>query len=145
MRAANFSSIRDAVAEFASTRTEILAAYVFGSVATARTRKDSDVDVAVLLRDGMRSSRMFDYRLELLAGIASALHRPDVDIVILNGAPPLLAHRILSKGKLVFERSASARVRFQVMTANRYADMVPAFETYIRYLKKSVREGRIIG
>ena len=103
------------------------------------------MDVAVLLRDGLRSDRMFQYRLKLMADLGSALRRSDVDVVILNQAPPLLAHRVLSKGKLLFERSPSARVRFQVMTANRYADMVPAFETYIRYLKKSVRERRIIG
>jgi hypothetical protein len=88
---------------------------------------------------------MFQYRLDLMANLGAALRRSDVDVVILNEAPPLLAHRVLSKGKLVFERSASARVRFQVMTANRYADMVPAFETYLKYLKKSIREGRIIG
>jgi len=73
------------------------------------------------------------------------LHRADIDLVILNDAPPLLAQRVLSKGRLVFERSASARIRFQIMTANRYTDLVPAFETYIHYLKKSVREGRIVG
>jgi hypothetical protein len=56
--------------------------------------------------------------------------------VILNDAPPLLAHRILSKGRLVFERSASARVRFQVRTAARYLDLIPMFETHIRYLRK---------
>ena len=80
-----------------------------------------------------------------MADLGAALHRSDVDVVILNDAPPLLAHRILSQGKLVFERSASARVRFQVRTAALYADMVPAFETQIRYLKKHAREGRTGG
>src|SRR5260370_14767943 len=145
MRAQSSSSIRDAVAECVSSKREILAAYVFGSVATGRTREGSDIDVAVLLQDGMGSSRMFQYRLRLMADLGSALHRSDVEVVILNEAPPLLAHRVLSKRKLLFARSASARVRFPIMTANRYADMVPAFEIYIRYLKKSVREGRIIG
>ena len=69
----------------------------------------------------------------------------DVDVVILNDAPPLLAHRVRSKGKLVFERSASARVRFQVRTAGLYADVIPMFETHIRYLKQHVREGKTVG
>jgi predicted nucleotidyltransferase len=137
--------VSHAIAEFVSSKKEILAAYVFGSVASGRTRRDSDVDVAVLLRDGMSPSRRFQFRLKLIADLGAKLHRSDVDVVILNESPPLLAHRVLSKGKLAFERSASARIRFQVMTANRYADMVPAYETYLRYLKKSIREGRIIG
>ena len=87
---------------------------------------------------------MFKYRLKLMADLGSALHRSDVDVVILNEAPPLLAHRVLSKGKLIFERSASLRVRFQVNAANRYADLTPMFETQIHYLKKSVRDGRIV-
>jgi predicted nucleotidyltransferase len=145
MRARGFATIRDGVVKCVSGKPEVLAAYVFGSVATGRTRRNSDVDIAVLLGDNIRPSGMFRYRLRLISELGSALHRPDVDVVILNEAPPLLAHRVLSKGKLVFERSASARIRFQVMTANRYADLVPAFETYIHYLKKSVRERRIIG
>jgi uncharacterized protein len=145
MRARGFATIRDGVVKCVSGKPEVLAAYVFGSVATGRTRRNSDVDIAILLGDNIRPSGMFRYRLRLISELGSALHRPDVDVVILNEAPPLLAHRVLSKGKLVFERSASARIRFQVMTANRYADLVPAFETYIHYLKKSVRERRIIG
>jgi predicted nucleotidyltransferase len=128
-----------------SRKLEIQAAYIFGSAATGRMRRDSDLDVAVLVSGRIKPDRMFEYRLKLMADLGSALHRSDVDVVILNEAPPLLAHRVLSKGKLIFERSASARVRFQVNTANRYADLVPMFETQIRYLKKSVRDGRIVG
>jgi hypothetical protein len=68
-----------------------------------------------------------------------------VDVVILNDATPLLAHRVLSRGSLVFERSASARVRFQVRTAGRYLDLVPTYETYIRSLKEQARSGSVRG
>jgi predicted nucleotidyltransferase len=141
----DFLSIRTVVEEYMSRRREIQAAYIFGSIASGRTRPDSDVDVAVLVSGRIQPDNLFKYRLKLMADLGSALHRSDVDVVILNEAPPLLAHRVLSKGKLIFERSPSARVRFQVNTANRYADLVPMFETHIHYLKKSVRDGRIVG
>ena len=145
MPARDFPVLQDAVAKCVSRQREIQAAYIFGSVATGRTRRDSDIDIAVLVSDRVRPSLMLKYRLHLIADLGSALHRSDVDVVILNQASPLLAHRVLSKGKLVFERSASARVRFQVRTAARYSDLIPMFETHIRYLKKSVKEGRIVG
>jgi hypothetical protein len=63
----------------------------------------------------------------------------------LNDAPPLLAHRVLSKGRLAFERSKSTRVRFQVRVASLYLDLMPMFETQIRYLKKHARAGRVGG
>ena len=118
---------------------------MFGSVAMGRARPDSDVDIAVLVNGRVQASRMSEYRSKLIVELGSVLRRSDVDVIILNQATPLLAHRVLSQGKLVFERSASARVRFQVKTASRYFDLIPMFETQIRYLKKSVREGRIVG
>ena len=145
MSVSDFSSIKRTVVRHLSGRPEIEAAYIFGSVASGRTRKNSDIDIAVLVDRRVRPSRMLKYRLELMADLGSALRRSDVDVVILNEAPPLLAHRVLSKGKLVFERSASARIRFQVRTASLYLDLVPLFETHIRYLKRNVREGRIVG
>jgi predicted nucleotidyltransferase len=141
---ADLKSIERAVSRCVSAHKEIQAAYVFGSAVTGRVRPDSDIDIAVLV-DRVRPGQMLKYRLKLMAELGSALHRSDVDVVILNEASPLLAHRVLSKGRLVFERSASARVRFQVRTAARYLDQIPAFETHIRYLKKSAREGRSIG
>ena len=122
------ASIQRAIARSVSKRREIQAAYVFGSTATGRTRPDSDVDVAVLLGRPLRTGRMLDYRLRLMTDLGAALHRSDVDVVILKDAPTLLAHRILSKGELVFERSASARIRFQVRIAGLYTDLVPLVE-----------------
>lgn len=141
----DFASIGQAVARCLSKRREIQAAYIFGSAATGRTRPDSDVDVAVLTARRAQGVDTVKYRLKLMADLGSALGRSDVEVVLLTEAPPLLAHRVLSQGTLVFERSRSARVRFQVETANRYLDLIPMFETHIQYLKKRVREGRIVG
>ena len=126
-------------------RREIQAAYVFGSAATGRVRADSDVDVAVLVDPRKQRLRGLDYRLDLMADLGAALHRSDIDVVLLNEAPPLLAHRVLSEGVLVFERSAPARVRFQVRTAALYLDLVPMFETYIRYSKRRAQRNATRG
>ena len=143
--AADLSSITRAVSRCVARRPEIQAAYVFGSVASGRARADSDVDVAVLIDRRVPPGRILKYRLKLMADLGTALHRSDVDVVILNEASPLLAHRVLSQGTLVFERSAPARVRFQTKTASLYLDLIPIFEMHIRYLKRNVREGRIVG
>jgi predicted nucleotidyltransferase len=132
-----------AVARYLKTRKEILAGYIFGSTANDRQRPDSDVDIAVLLNTTVPISRYLNYRLQLMADLGSLLGS-DVDLVILNQATPLLAHRVLSKGKLIFERSAKERVRFQVRTASLYSDLIPMFETQIRYLKKQAR-GKAVG
>jgi hypothetical protein len=136
------ASVRRAIARCVARRPEIEAAYVFGSVAAGRARADSDIDVAVLVDETIRPSRMLKYRLRLMADLGAALQRRDVEVVVLNEAPPLLAHRVLSGGTLVFERSRAVRVRFQVRTAARYLDLIPMFETHIRYSKRRARERR---
>jgi uncharacterized protein len=141
----DLSAITRDVAQCVRRHRQVQAAYIFGSVASGRTRADSDVDVGVLIDRRVRPDQRFTYRLGLMADLGSALRRSDVDVVILNEAPPLLAHRVLSRGVLAFERSRSARVQFQVRTAARYLDLIPMFETHIRYLKRNARRGRIIG
>lgn len=145
MAAATLASVRRAIVRCVALRPEIHAAYVFGSVAAGRARADSDVDVAVLVDETIRPSRMLKYRLQLMADLGAALHRRDVEVVVLNEAPPLLAHRVLSQGTLVFERSRAARVRFQVRTAARYLDLIPMFETHIRYSKALARGRHPVG
>jgi uncharacterized protein len=144
-RTTRLSDAARAVARACRQRREIQAAYVFGSVAQGRARPDSDIDVAVLLSRCPPARRALGYRLKLAGDLGAALHRDDVQVVVLNEAPPLLAQRVLSLGTLVFERSRSARVRFQVRTAGRYDDLVPTMERYIGRLKRDVREGRISG
>lgn len=139
------ASSRRAVARCVSRHAEIQAAYIFGSMAQRRTRPDSDIDIAVLLDRPLPRAHALRYRLRLAGELGAALQRADVQLVILNDAPPLLAHRVLSRGVVVFERSRPTRVRFQVATARRYEDMVPAMERHVERLKRDVREGRVGG
>lgn len=131
-----------AIRRSVARRRDVSAAYVFGSVAAGRARPDSDLDVAVLLDPRTRRGDALTRRLQLMADLGAAVGRSDVDVVILNDASPLLAHRVLSQGRLVFGRSRAARVRFQVRTAARYLDLVPVLETHIRALKRHAGGGR---
>jgi len=141
----DLKSIEHAVANFLASRGEVQAGYIFGSLVTGRSRPDSDVDIAVLVSDHVIQDDPFRYRLELMTGLMAVLRRNDIDLILLNQAPPLLAHRVLKNGKLIFERSASARVAFQVRTVNRYFDTLPMRKLYLSYLKKHAREGNIFG
>ena len=88
----------------------IAAAWVFGSVARGEARGDSDLDVAVLLRD--RHADPVAHRREL-ADLAARLEaeagRP-VDLVVLGLHDPILAHRVLSEGALVHDADRERRI-----------------------------------
>ena len=69
MSVSHSSDVARVVKRCASMRGEIAAAYIFGSVASGRTRKDSDVDIAVLLARPLRSRGALSYRLKLMADL----------------------------------------------------------------------------
>jgi predicted nucleotidyltransferase len=104
----------------------VVSAYLFGSVAEGRTHRDSDVDLGVLLdrvSHPTKASR-FETRLDL-AGRLRARVRRDVDVVILNDAPPQLARRILTEGRCLLQRDRDADRAFARTTLSRAADLEP--------------------
>ena len=85
-----------------------VAAYVFGSRASGGAGEGSDVDVAVL-------GDVDEWALR------GAL--PDVvDLVLLDHAPQLLAGRVASHGRLLFDDDPPARVAWETRQRRVYAD-----------------------
>jgi predicted nucleotidyltransferase len=119
-------------------------AYLFGSHAQARARAESDIDVAVLV-----SSNAARKARETLASLFDQLGRlvpsDRLDVVLLNDAPSLLRHRILSNGVLLFERSPVARVRFATRTIQDYQDMEWRREFFYRARVQRLKEGATDG
>jgi predicted nucleotidyltransferase len=75
----------------------VASAYLFGSHAEGRAHRESDVDVGVLLQWNRHptASERFDMRIRLGSDLISVLHHNEVDVVILNDAPPLLGRKII--------------------------------------------------
>jgi predicted nucleotidyltransferase len=122
------------------TRAEargVVSAYLFGSQSEGRAHRESDVDVAVLLdRHLFATSReRFEERLRLIGELGSALGRNDVDLVILNDAPPPLGARIVTEGRCVFCSDQDANHAFLRDVQLRAADLLP-FLRRMRALKK---------
>lgn len=128
-----------------AARPEVLAGYIFGSVASGRARPDSDVDVAVLVKPTVMKRDPSAYRLNLMADLSAALHTFDVDVVLLNAAPPALAQNVVRGGTVVSERSRAERVRFQVQTLNRFLDTQPMRDLHLDRLKRRYAKGRARG
>ena len=68
-------------------RTEVLDAYLFGSLARGDGHAGSDVDVAVYIDEACAESGAWGYRADLTTDLMGALNTNDVDVVVLNQAP----------------------------------------------------------
>ncbi len=117
-------------AELAARPENIVAAYLFGSVARGTAKDQSDVDVAVLFAQAPPST-LAGLPVLLEADLSRALGR-QVEVVVLNRASVDLVHRVLRDGVLVAERSRSLRIGFEVKARNTYWDLLPILRRYRR-------------
>lgn len=92
---------------------------LFGSRARGEVRADSDSDLGVLRSRGKvppRERLRLGFRLGLVLGL------PNVDLVDLRTAPPLLKHQAGSAGRVLYEREPGLFRLFQVYAWKLYLD-----------------------
>jgi predicted nucleotidyltransferase len=98
-------------------KKRIAAVYLFGSTATGRDLRGSDLDLAIVTKKRISSRE----RLKIAADLSSRLRR-DVDLVVFGQAAPLLQHQILKYGRLICENDPAERVRQEVRARAQYMD-----------------------
>lgn len=115
-------------------------AVLFGSAASGRQRRDSDVDVAILPAGSWTDSMERDLYVALTR--AADVH---VDLVDLPCAPTLLLWEIATTGRPLLERSPGEFARFRARAAGEYIDVAPALfhygELFRRRLAGRERDG----
>jgi len=101
-------------------------AWLFGSQARQQAGAHSDVDVALLYSaDPPRTLEASGF---LLADELTEATGLPVQVVIANHAPVDLMHRVLRDGVLIVDADKAARVRFEVLTRNRWWDLKPLLD-----------------
>lgn len=105
----------------------LVSAYLFGSYAAGHAHRDSDVDVGVLLgwKVYPTASARFEERVRLAAQLPGALGVREVDIVVLNDAPPHLGRRIVTRGRRVYCADSEADHAYVRDVQLRAADLEP--------------------
>jgi len=123
-------TIRDAV-------PDVIAVYLFGSMARGDESVRSDLDLAMLGR------RPLDpvFRWELQQRLAVAAGR-DVDLVDLRAASTVLRVQVLRDGQILFECDANARALFEATALSMYARLN---EERRGIIEDVLRSGRIYG
>jgi len=123
------SGVAEQVASFFRGQASpgVVSAYLFGSHARGSAHRQSDIDVGVLLsRDFFPSDKdRFDERVRLSAALVDALDCNDIDVVVLNDAPPVFARNVVTAGTRVFCCNSDADRDFVRDTQLRAADLAP--------------------
>jgi predicted nucleotidyltransferase len=123
-------------------RPEVIAGFLIGSRARGDAGPLSDIDIAVIHRDGLGPRERLALRLGLLADAAAALGTEEVDVVLLHETPPAMRHHALGDGVVLFDRDPGARLRFALAAFHEYVDTEPLRRLSSRRLRERIREGR---
>jgi predicted nucleotidyltransferase len=104
----------------------VVSVYLFGSHASGRAHRESDVDLGVLLDWTRYASAVarFDVRLRLAGELPAALGSA-ADVVILNDAPPGLGRAVITHGVRVFLADPALDHAFLRDVQLRAADLDP--------------------
>lgn len=127
------------LAAFLATQPDVIAAYIFGSLAEGRATPHSDVDTAILFADASDPLAVGDRQLQLMGELERFTDR-EVDVVILNTAPLILQNQVLRHGRLLYERDQRARVDFEVRAGKIYDDLKPMYDFHTRDLLQKIKE-----
>ena len=95
---------------------DVIAVYVFGSVARGDAVGDSDLDVAILPVRPLDVLRRFDLQ-QALASVAGR----DVDLVDLRRASAVMRVQVLADGRTLYEGDRGARALFEATALSDYA------------------------
>ncbi len=93
---------------------DVLAIFLFGSYSSGNITPLSDVDLAIVLKDGK----------EILEDVEN------VDIITLNSAPAILIHEILSTGKLIHIKEESLAVDQIFKVLDRWYAAIPILNSF---------------
>lgn len=94
--------------------------YLFGSQATGEAGAESDVDLAVYLREkDLQGNPSLDLEIGLFV---EKMLRCPVDVVVMQRVSPILQHQVLARGRRLFERDPRQRVVLELLSFKRYLD-----------------------
>jgi uncharacterized protein YutE (UPF0331/DUF86 family)/predicted nucleotidyltransferase len=105
------------------TKSPVNAAYLAGSLSTRTSFGHlTDVDIAILLMEQIKSDQFLDYQLYFFSELAKRLESDNIDVVILNQASLLLKLQVIKYGQILFSRDEKLRVSFETKAIMDYLD-----------------------
>ncbi len=128
---------RERLAQIFAQYPEIQAVYLFGSHASGRTHKESDLDLAVVPRNAGARPR----KLDILADLACHGF-DDVDLVFLDSNDIVLKHQAVRLNQLIYQADDFEPGVYYSKIVRQYLDFLPYLEVQRAALKRRILDGQ---
>lgn len=133
---------RTVIVGYFKRKPEVSAVYLYGSQATNQAKKDSDIDLAVLVADKNKYTG-FNLPQIVFTQELSRLTGREVEVQDLNMVSVDFAHRVLAQGKLLLSNNEKERIEFEEEILRTYFDLKPALEEYYQQLSQITKKGEL--
>ncbi|MBN2341815.1 MAG: nucleotidyltransferase domain-containing protein [Deltaproteobacteria bacterium] len=114
------SSLEQCIQEYFSTSEDVLLVALYGSHATGTATQQSDIDIALYLRNPMTTDRKMEIISEL-----GPLCQAELDVLDLHQASALLFRQVFTKGKILINKSSVAYEKLLTRLVYDEADFLP--------------------
>ena len=123
-------------------RLGISIVYLFGSQATGRRTKLSDIDIGVVHKNPDLGDDTRALYAELYGIFSERYHAPKTDIVFLQKAPLSLQYSAIKDGKILFEENPTARADYENRVINLYLDFRPVLDYFDHIASERYGQGQ---
>lgn len=118
------SVLRAAMEQIVACESVVLA-YLHGSAANGRATALSDVDIAIVVEDGVSDRQRLALVLRLQRKLSEDHGIDNTDIHVINDASIVFQGKVVTDGILLFARSDVARIAYEERARQRYFDFAP--------------------
>ena len=120
--------------EKASEKERVVLVYLFGSEVRGTSHKESDVDIGILFDKKVDPEVYLGSEGRLIDFFSGIFLKKEINIVNLNISSPLLKQVAILEGKLLYLRSETDRILFQIKILREYEDYLHLNNIYNQFL-----------
>ena len=132
-------AVQAALINTLAAEPDVVAAYLFGSLAHGTAGPLSDVDVGLLADDRRRAQAACERTMD---GLCRQLRTSRIDVVSLREASMPLRYRVVRDGLLVLCRDPGVVERFVAETVLQYLDFKPLRDRAFEVMRGAILENR---
>jgi len=119
-------------------------AYLYGSYSKGTQNLDSDIDIALVLKDNLSPLRILKIEMQVGA-LLDKEFQSEFDIRCINNAPLRVKGEIVTRGRLIYCSDEDFRISFETHIRARYFDFLPAILSMRKVYFTSIKSGGLIG
>lgn len=124
-------------------RSPVDAAYTQGSASGRRLAGSfSDLDVALLLLDKVKTNEFFDYQVYFVSELSKTLETQGLEVVILNQASLLQRAQVIRNWNILYQRDIKRRVQWETHAVMEYLEFQKYDDIQSRALAERTKSDR---